>query len=86
MDQTYVNVREEWVYLYRAVDKAGKTVDFHLRRQQDGNAANAVVREARKGQRVPAKIPLDANATSHRAVEELRDGCELRHRTNDGGV
>jgi transposase-like protein len=28
MDETYINVRGEWVYLYRAVDKAGKTVDF----------------------------------------------------------
>ena len=30
MDETYVKVRGEWVYLYRAVDKAGKTVDFYL--------------------------------------------------------
>jgi putative transposase len=28
MNETYVKVRGEWVYLYRAVDKAGKTVDF----------------------------------------------------------
>jgi len=33
MDETYVKVRGEWVYLYRAVDKAGKTVDFLLSRQ-----------------------------------------------------
>jgi hypothetical protein len=30
MDKTFVKVRGEWVYLYRAVDKAGKTVDFYL--------------------------------------------------------
>src|SRR5450759_301923 len=29
MDETYVRVKGEWMYLYRAVDKAGKTVDFH---------------------------------------------------------
>ena len=28
MDETYVKVRGEWVYLYRAVDKAGKTVAY----------------------------------------------------------
>lgn len=28
MDETYVKVRGEWMYLYRAVDKAGKTVDL----------------------------------------------------------
>ena len=28
MDKTYIKVKGEWVYLYRAVDKEGKTVDF----------------------------------------------------------
>jgi transposase-like protein len=32
MDETYVRVKGEWVYLYRAVDKSGKTVDFYLSR------------------------------------------------------
>lgn len=35
MDETYVKVRGQWVYLYRAVDKAGQTVDFYLSRQRD---------------------------------------------------
>src|SRR6186997_539993 len=46
MDETYVKVRGEWVYLYRAVDKAGKTVDFFLSRQRDINAAKAFLRQA----------------------------------------
>ena len=41
MDETYVKVRGEWVYLCRAVDKAGKTVDFLLSQQRDVNAAKA---------------------------------------------
>src|SRR3982074_2660267 len=31
MDETYIRVKGEWRYLYRAVDKAGNTVDFLLR-------------------------------------------------------
>jgi putative transposase len=30
MDETYIKVKGKWVYLYRAVDKEGKTVDFIL--------------------------------------------------------
>ena len=41
MDETYVKVRGEWVYSCRAVDKAGKTVDFLLSQQRDVNAAKA---------------------------------------------
>src|SRR3954447_11663069 len=32
-DETYVKVKGAWLYLYRAVDKAGKTVDFYLSRK-----------------------------------------------------
>jgi putative transposase len=31
MDDTYIKIKGEWKYLYRAVDKAGDTVDFLLR-------------------------------------------------------
>jgi len=30
MDETYIRVKGEWMYLYRAVDKGGKTVDCYL--------------------------------------------------------
>jgi transposase-like protein len=77
MDETYVKVRGEWVYLYRAVDKAGKTVDFYLSEKRDVNAAKAFLRKAMKSQRVPTKITLDAYAASHRAVTELKAMGEL---------
>jgi transposase-like protein len=80
MDETYVKVRGQWVYLYRAVDKAGKTVDFFLSRRRDVNAAKAFLRKAMKGQRVPTKVTLDAYAASHRAVAELKESGELPKR------
>ena len=51
-------VKGEWMYLYRAVDKAGTTVDFYMNLKRDVNAAKAFLRKAMKGQRVPAKITL----------------------------
>ena len=79
MDETYVKVRE-WVYLYRAVDKAGKTVDFYLNEKRDVNAAKAFLRKAMKSQRIPAKITLHGYAASHRAINELKAMAELPKR------
>lgn len=80
MDETYVKVRGEWAYLYRAVDRGGKTVDFYLSRNRDVNAAKSFLRKAMKSQRVPTKITLDAYAASHRAVGDLRKHGELPKR------
>ena len=40
-DETYIKVRGRWTYLYRAVDKQGRTVDFLLSEHRDVAAANA---------------------------------------------
>ncbi|MGF6744539.1 transposase-like protein [Paraburkholderia sp. MM5482-R1] len=39
MDETYIKVRGQWKYLYRAVDKEGNAVDFLLRAHRDKAAA-----------------------------------------------
>jgi transposase-like protein len=80
MDETYIKVRGSWVYLYRAVDKAGRTVDFFLSRNRDVNAAKTFLRSAIKNRRTPTKITLDAYAASHRAVREMKETCELPRR------
>ena len=41
MDETYVKVAGQWKYLYRAVDRDGDTVEFHLRAKRDHAAARA---------------------------------------------
>ena len=60
--------------MYRAVDKQGFTVDFHLSRKRDMEAAKQFLRKAMENQRVPTKITLDAYAASHRAVVEEENG------------
>ncbi len=69
-----------WLYLYRAVDKAGKTVEFYLSRHRDVNAGKAFLRNAIKNQRMPTKITLDAYAASHRAVADRNASGELSKR------
>jgi transposase-like protein len=80
MDETYVRVKGEWMYLYRAVDKIGKTVDFFLSRNRDVNAAKAFLRKAMRQQRTPVKITLDAYAASHRAVSDMKESGQLPKR------
>ena len=81
VDETYVKIRGEWCYLYRAVDRAGRTVDFRLSTRRDVAAAKAFFRKAMKTQqRAPQTITLDGYAASHRAVRELKaDGSLPTH-------
>jgi transposase-like protein len=46
VDETYIKVRGQWVYLYRAVDKAGQTVDFQLSSRRNVAAAKAFFKKA----------------------------------------
>lgn len=72
VDETYVKIKGRWTYLYRAVDKAGKTVDFLLRANRDVAAAKAFFGRAFASRgRLPHKITLDGYQASHRAAREV---------------
>jgi transposase-like protein len=74
MDETAVSVRGGAHYLYRAVDKHGKTVDSLLCADRSEAAARAFFNKALKTHqpRPPRKVNLDGNAASHRALRLLR--------------
>ena len=78
VDETYVKIRGKWVYLYRAVDGAGHTVDFRLSGRRDVGAAKAFFHKAIKSQgSAPGTITLDGYAASHRAVREMKTDAQL---------
>ena len=59
MDETYVKVKGPWIYLYRAVDKKGETVDFMLSEKRDEPAARAFFKKAIGSSGVPDKAIMD---------------------------
>src|SRR3984957_14562837 len=69
MDETYVRVIGIWKYLYRAVDKAGATVDFLLTAKRDGKAALRFLCKAIKHNGTPEKITIDKSGANTEAIE-----------------
>ena len=70
LDETYVRVKGTWKYLYRAVDKAGATVDFLLTAKRDRKAALRFLRRAIGHHGVPKKITIDKSGANTAAIEK----------------
>jgi transposase-like protein len=71
MDETYVKVRGQWKYLYRAVDTAGNTVDFLLRAHRDKAAARRYFEKAIDRNGEPETITVDKSGANLAALEAL---------------
>ena len=48
MDETYSKIKEDWHYLYRAIDADGLTLDIWLRKQRDMQAAYVFLKSIHK--------------------------------------
>jgi putative transposase len=68
LDETYVRVKGAWKYLYRAVDKAGATVDFLLTARRDRKAALRFLRKAIGHHNVPETITIDKSGANTAAI------------------
>src|SRR5246127_2463318 len=79
-DETYIKVNGRWTYLYRAVNKQARTVDFLLSERRDVAAAKRFFSKAMKKHGTPRVITLDAYAASHRAITELKSAGTIARR------
>src|SRR6266540_6486814 len=61
MDETYIRVKGEWRYWYRAVDKTGQTIDFLLTEHRDQEAALRLLTKAIRRHGVPEKMTIDGS-------------------------
>ena len=71
VDETFIKVRGQLMYLYRAVDGEGNTVEFCLSRTRGMAAAKAIFRKALKHHREPHSITLDGHRPSHSALRRM---------------
>ena len=74
MDETYIKVKGVWKYLYRAVDKQGKTVDFLLTAKRDMAAAKRFFDKAMRANGDPNKVVMDKSGANKAAIDAINAG------------
>ena len=74
VDETYVKVKGTWMYLYRAVDSAGHTLEFLLSATRDAQAAKRFFSKALAASHTvtPRVITVDKNPAYPKALSELK--------------
>ena len=80
VDETYIKVKGQWTYLYRAVDSCGRTIDFLLSAKRDAAAAaRRFFQKALKQQHsvTPRTITVDKNPAYPSANKSMKKAGEL---------
>lgn len=71
MDETYIKVKGRWMYLYRAVEKHGKTLDFMLSEHRDEAAASAFFARAIENNAWPGKVVIDKSGANLAGLQNI---------------
>jgi transposase-like protein len=84
IDETYIKIRGRWMYLYRAIDSNGDTVEFWFSEQRNLAAAKRFLSRALKRHGRPERIVIDGSQTNREAILTCdqpapgRIGCKLK--------
>ncbi|WP_392435870.1 IS6 family transposase (plasmid) [Yersinia sp. HM-2024] len=71
MDETYIKIKGQWKYLYRAVDTSGQTIDFLLTAKRDAAAALRFFRKAIRYHGEPDVVTIDKSGANTAALATL---------------
>ena len=79
IDETYIRVRGQWRYLYRAIDSNGDTVEFWFSERRNLTAAKRFLRKALKRHGRTERIVIDGSQTNREAILS----CDAESRLQD---
>ncbi|MGH1232874.1 IS6 family transposase [Bacillus toyonensis] len=90
LDETYIKVKGEWRYLYRAIDRAGYTLDIQLRKTRDYQAAYMFMKRLVKAFGEPTVLTTDKASALLCAFKKLKHNglyvhtkhCTVKHLNN----
>jgi len=69
MDETYIKLKDKWIYYYRAVDKYGDIIDFYLSERRNEPAVRAFFNKAIQSSGLPSKVVIDKNGSNAAALD-----------------
>lgn len=73
LDEAYIKIKGQWKYLYRAVDKQGKTIDFLLTAKRDRKAARRFLNRAIGYNGKPSSINIDKSGANTAGIKQYNN-------------
>lgn len=81
VDETYIKMRGRWMYLYRAIDSNGDTVEFWFSERRNLAAAKRFLNKALKRHGRPERIVIDGSQTNREAILACDTESQFRDRS-----
>ena len=81
LDETYIKVKGDWLYPYRAIDSNGDKVEFYFSKERDLSAAKRFLHKALARYGRPERITIDGSQTNRIAILQ----CDAESRPRQAG-
>ncbi len=78
MDESYIKVKGQWTYYYRAVDKQGQTIDFLLTATRDTKAALRFLKKAIAQNGKPSLVNIDQSGANTAGLKQVNRDNQTR--------